>query len=91
MGTFVTAQKTKEIRRQNGKDEEVDVLIFGNKPYIFSTIEEAAESCEKIVRKNILSTWCVFELVAETKTEDYPIKTYLVERDKQDFAGSAEP
>jgi hypothetical protein len=94
MGTFVIAQRTQEYgSKKNGKGQAAelsDVLIFEHKPFQYATIEEAAEECEKRVKRSILQVWCVFELVAESKTEDMPVKTFLVSRDK-DFAGSVEP
>ncbi len=90
MGTFIIGQRTKERRSKKDGWDEVDVFIFGHKPTMYSTLEDAAGECEKIVKKNILSTWCVFELVSETKTEDYPVKTFLVS-DREVSASSAEP
>lgn len=90
MGTFVIAQKTQEVLRKNGKDAMTDVFVFAHKPHKYSSVEDAAEECEKKTKKNIFEVWCVFELKTETRISEYPIKTFIVE-DDSNIAGSAEP
>ncbi len=92
MGTFIIARRSQEHQAQkNGSHEVVDVYNFGNKPKVYSTLEDAAEACDKLVKNNVLSTWCTFELVAETKLDtEAPVKTFLVS-DREVSASSAEP